>query len=76
MEIRGQRCIYVASGPGLFVQVLHKGLYVDFVILLDEVDETGRIHRYPCAALVQVWIPNTTFQRKSKKKSSLQLLGM
>ena len=38
----------------LIVQALHKGLCVDSVILLDEVDESGRTHRNPSAALLQV----------------------
>jgi len=44
MEMR-HRCISITSGPGLIVQALRKDWRVDPVVLLDDVDEPGQIHR-------------------------------
>ena len=56
VEIRGHRCTYVASGPGLIVQALHKASRVDPVIPGDEVDKIGQsnFHGDPSAALLDV----------------------
>jgi len=55
-EIRCHRRTYVASGPGLIVQALHKASCVDPVILRNEVDKIGQgnFHGDPPAVLLDV----------------------
>jgi len=62
-EIRGHRCTYVVSGPGLIVQALCKASCVDSVIPRDEVDKIGQsnFHGDPPTALLEVPKQNWSF---------------